>query len=266
MFCSKCGNKLEDDEKFCGKCGTKNENNNKDNDERIKSILEECNSSENYERKYINQNKYQNLINIISNHKKLIIIITIIVIIPIISIALNFYRNREDAIDSVNNSYLSTSTLDVIDETNKEFKINGKQFAEELVKANKSITEKERGILIDYEVIPVENGDYINYALWNGLTTSESFLIETDKKTGNIKTIDVRWFYASEYGTEVNKTAFTQSFKVLCEALNQINQGDLADTILDMVRSKEPKRNGILALTKDDNKGGFIYFLVEQEL
>ena len=149
--CSKCGNEILEGNKFCSKCGQAvYENSDKQNDNNI--------------------NKKEP-IKIKLNHLLLGIGLIIIVIV-IVDICINMNNNKNVPQQSTNVFYNNTtsqqasSKLSIIDEENKELKINANSLINAIIKANKDKAESDRELFLEYtRKLEVSSGNYRIYSI-----------------------------------------------------------------------------------------------------
>lgn len=204
-FCSKCGNEIHEGEKFCGKCGNK-----------------------------IHKNKIKMY--------QLIIAVVIVITIPIGIII--FDKNKEQTNSNsnsniseeitTNNKNTSTKTqtstnLEVLDIKNNELKINATELISEIISANNATTEYKYT-----KKLQDSRGNYNVYSIGNstlhGTLAAYPFLILENKSTGNVVRICI--YYAYNGGTRLNTNSINTNYSILYDALNAINQQELASAVM----------------------------------
>ena len=208
-FCSKCGNEIQEGEKFCGKCGNKIKVNNKKLD------------------------IYQ------------IIILSVIVILILTGIVLairkSFYKDETSNLNNNNNTETTlnnsntliqnniSDNLQVLDIKNNELKINATELIREIISANNSTTKYEYT-----KQLQDSRGNYNVYSIGNstlhGTLAAYPFLILENKSTGNVVRICI--YYAYNGGTRLNTSSINTNYSILYDALNAINQQELASAIM----------------------------------
>ena len=235
-FCSKCGNEIQEGEKFCGKCGNEIKTDNKKID------------------------IYQIII--------LLIIVIIILTGIILAIKKNFNKeetaNLNDTETTLNNSNIASEVqknssetenkvLDVLDIENDELKINATELMREIILVNNSRTEYEYT-----KTIADSTEKYFVYAIGNsmlhGTIVAHPFLIVEDRTTGNVVRIGIYYAYN---GSTLNTSSINTNYSVLCEALNNINQQDLASVIMTI-------KNNFNGTTEVQSVRGLKYGIMSQ--
>lgn len=239
-FCSKCGNEIQEGEKFCGKCGNK-----------IKSSSQKLNT-------------YQ------------IIMLSIIAIIILTGILLAIKKafdkdetsnlNDTTTTESSSNSNISNETskyLAVLDIQNKELKINATELMRAIISTNNLITEYEYTKQLQDSI-----GNYNVYSIGNstlhGTLVAYPFLILENKSTGNVVRICI--YYAYDGGTRLNTNSINYNYSLLYDALNEINQQELASTIMTIKNkfggTTESSEKGLkYGIMEGDNSKGFYLML-----
>lgn len=239
-FCSKCGNEIQEGEKFCGKCGNK-----------IKSSSQKLNT-------------YQ------------IIMLSIIAIIILIGILLAIKKafdkdetsnlNDTTTTESSSNSNISNETskhLAVLDIQNKELKINATELMRAIISTNNLTTEYEYTKQLQGSI-----GNYNAYSIGNstlhGTLVAYPFLILENKSTGNVVRICI--YYAYNGGTRLNTNSINYNYSLLYDALNEINQQELASTIMTIKNkfdgTTESSEKGLkYGIMEGDNSKGFYLML-----
>ena len=204
-FCSKCGNEIHEGEKFCGKCGNK-----------------------------IHKNKIKMY--------QLIIAVVIVITIPIGIII--FDKNKEQTNSNsnsniseeitTNNKNTSTKTqtstnLEVLDIKNNELKINATELISKIISVNNATTEYKYT-----KKLQDSRGNYNVYSIGNstlhGTLAAYPFLILENKSTGNVVRICI--YYAYNGGTRLNTNSINTNYSILYDALNAINQQELASAVM----------------------------------
>lgn len=207
MICKKCGNEIEENEKFCGQCGRR-----------------------------IHQKATKKGIVFLS-----IGICLVIIYLILVYIWANFSnKNKIYNSSNVNLSQESTKVetkLSIVDEENKELKIKAKDLINSIINAEKERADEEReGKLFYYTSKLIESStNYSIYAIGSsslhGALVDYPFLIIENRETGNIARICIYYAYKKAFGNEFNSSSVEQNYSLLYRALNNMGQQELVSAI-----------------------------------
>lgn len=253
MNCKNCGNELEENEKYCGKCGTKVENN-------ISNV--ETKSNENTDNKEPIKIKFTYFI----------IGIVILFLIPVCMV---FIKNSNsvissdketkvsvpsDIVSTNNTTSTKSSNLDVVDSTNKEFKINAMELVTALTKSfEQKAKEDNEALLLKFDYKKFSNAEknmnsYIIGSTFQlqGKGVYPAFDIGENITTGNVLYIGISYPYEGYSGRNYQYTAIENNYRLLKIALTNINQIELWNTIKTIwnsqnntTKNKEYYNNGL---------------------
>lgn len=258
MYCTHCGKELKEDEKFCGRCGTKTNNIEISQSNVLKEI-----STQNH--KVINDNKD---IHGKSTGKKLKIpfglwlIIVMIVGTFILAIIMILNKRSIQTPNNIKNQIQTEITknkiLDIIDEPNGEFKINGMELISALTKAREQIDKEDNTPYIEALGLQYKKTSEVSgvseYAVGTpsqlqGNGVYPALLVGINESTNNVVYIGVSYPYEGSTGRNYLTTAIIHNYRLLKIALQSLNYTELWNTIDTMINSNnqyfESGLNGI---------------------
>ncbi len=235
MYCKNCRNEIGENEKYCGKCGAKVDNN-----------LSNVNINDR-----VDETKSNNKKTIKIKFTYVVIGISVLFLIPTCIV---FIKNSKSVINSPKETQVTvpintintkdsvstkSSKLDVVDSTNKEFKINAMELVTALTKSvEQKAKEDNEPLLVKFNYKKFNNADknmnsYIIGSTFQlqGKGVYPAFDIGEDITTGNVIYIGISYPYEGYSGRNYQYSAIEHNYRLLKIALTNINQIELWNTI-----------------------------------